>query len=88
MFTESACKNPLTSRATLAEIEEEIKTWLHSAPDCHGGRAVRSAKAKAKAKTKVQQACNNRMRSSMPSRSTSPVDSGRSRSHSNHQDIR
>lgn len=36
--------NPLTSKATIAEIEEEIKTWLRGAPDRHGGRARRAKK--------------------------------------------
>lgn len=39
--------NPLTSRASVAELEKEIKVWLRGAPDRNGGRAKR-AKAKAR----------------------------------------
>ena len=45
-FVDAARKNALTSKATVAEIEDEIKTWLRGAPDRHGGRAKR-AKRKA-----------------------------------------
>jgi hypothetical protein len=39
-------KNPLTSKATEAEVEDEIETWLKGASDHHGGQSVHAKKVK------------------------------------------
>jgi hypothetical protein len=43
-ITEATRKNPLTSTASMAEVEDELKTWLRDAEDRHGGRAERAKK--------------------------------------------
>lgn len=44
-FAEATQKNPLTSKASEAEVENELKLWLRGAPDRNGGRSVRAKKA-------------------------------------------
>ncbi len=50
-------KNPLTSRATLSEVEYEIKNWLKGAPDRHGGRAERAKKGRQRARLNNRSEC-------------------------------
>jgi len=44
-FIDPAKRNPMTSRATDEELEDEVKTWLRGAPDRCGGRALRAQRA-------------------------------------------
>ena len=46
MLPEATQKNVLTSTATAADVEEELKMWLRGAPDRNGGRIERTKKAK------------------------------------------
>lgn len=41
-------RNPLTSGATLADVEAELKIWLRGAPDRNGGRSERAKRAQEK----------------------------------------
>ena len=50
-IADAARRNPPTSNATLAEVENEIKIWTRGAPDRHGGRTER-------AKRKLQERAN------------------------------
>lgn len=45
LVAEATRRNLLTSSATSADVEDEIKTWLRGAPDRNGGRNERKAKA-------------------------------------------
>ena len=47
-------RNPLTSRATDAEVENEIKIWIKNSGDRFGGRSERARKA---AKKKRREHC-------------------------------
>ena len=56
-------KNALTARATVAEIDNKIKTWLRGAADRHGGRAKRNLKARAKLHHQQRRLLRHRRRS-------------------------
>ena len=96
LISDATLKNPLTTKATMDEVDEEIKVWLRGAPDRNGGRSER-AKAKAKAKRKAMQRDRSPERSpprqrrrehsrrsvdDSPSRRISHNSSNRSRDHS------
>ncbi len=47
-------RNPLTSRATEAEVEQEMKTWIRNAGDRFGGRSERARRAAKKKKKELR----------------------------------
>jgi hypothetical protein len=47
-------RNPLTSRATEAEVEQEMKTWIRNAGDRFGGRSERARRVAKKKKKELR----------------------------------
>lgn len=60
LISDATLKNPLTTKATMDDVDEEIKLWIRGAPDRNGGRSARAKEAKRKAKRRAKRTVMNR----------------------------